>query len=140
MSPVMSIQKAIDSSHEWVKVLMQDYTFHNENKAFVILRATLKALRDRLPIENAVHLGSVLPVLIRGFYYDAWSPKGNSPYEKVEYDFIELVAYHLNGHDDIKLDEAVPITLKLIFDMMDKDSAQALRLHLPLSIKSLFPQ
>jgi uncharacterized protein (DUF2267 family) len=44
--------------------------------AYVALRATLHALRDRLTIEEAVHLGAQLPMLIRGFYYEGWTLSG----------------------------------------------------------------
>ena len=40
------------------------------------LRAVLHALRDRLPVAEAAHLGAQLPMLVRGFYYDCWKPAG----------------------------------------------------------------
>ena len=40
--------------------------------AYVALRATLHALRDRLGPENAVHLAAQLPMLLRGLYYEGW--------------------------------------------------------------------
>jgi len=37
-----------------------------------VLGAVLHALRDRLQIGLAVHLGAQLPLLVRGLYYDQW--------------------------------------------------------------------
>ncbi|MEU9045704.1 DUF2267 domain-containing protein [Kitasatospora sp. NPDC048343] len=39
-----------------------------------LLRAWLHTLRDRLPIDAAVHFGAQLPTLIRGVYYEGWDP------------------------------------------------------------------
>jgi uncharacterized protein (DUF2267 family) len=33
-------------------------------------------VRDRIPLELAVHLGSQLPLLVRGLYYDQWHAPG----------------------------------------------------------------
>jgi uncharacterized protein (DUF2267 family) len=38
------------------------------------LRAWLHALRDRLTVDAAAHFGAQLPELLRGTYYEGWSP------------------------------------------------------------------
>ena len=38
----------------------------------------MHAFRDQLPLAEAVHLGAQLPLLVRGIYYDGWSP-GTGP-------------------------------------------------------------
>jgi uncharacterized protein (DUF2267 family) len=38
-------------------------------------RAVRHALRDRLPLHLAAHLGAQLPLLVRGIYYDNWHPR-----------------------------------------------------------------
>jgi uncharacterized protein (DUF2267 family) len=48
----------------------------NRHKAYLALRATLHALRDRLTVEEVAQLGAQLPTLIRGFYYEGWDPTG----------------------------------------------------------------
>ena len=42
--------------------------------AYLALRTTLHALRDRLPVSEAAHLGAQLPMLVRGLYYEGWHP------------------------------------------------------------------
>ena len=36
------------------------------------MRSTLQALQDRLPPDEAVHLGAQLPNIVRGAYYEGW--------------------------------------------------------------------
>src|SRR2546423_6763305 len=44
----------------------------SRHDAYVALRATLHALRDRLPVEETAELAAQPPMLVRGFYYEGW--------------------------------------------------------------------
>ena len=57
----------------WLNEIMAELGSQDRHLAYLALRATLHALRDRLTVEEAVHLGAQLPVLVRGFYYDGWT-------------------------------------------------------------------
>ncbi|MGW2376518.1 MULTISPECIES: DUF2267 domain-containing protein [Kitasatospora] len=46
----------------------------DRHRAYRLLRAWPHALRDRLPIDVAAHLGAQSPTLVRGVYYEGWGP------------------------------------------------------------------
>ena len=46
----------------------------DRRQAWELLSAVLHALRDRLPVDLAAHLGAQLPLLVRGAYYDRFEP------------------------------------------------------------------
>lgn len=52
------------------------------------LRAVLHALRDRLPLDQAAHLGAQLPIVIRGLYYDQWHPAGKPEKWRTQDEFV----------------------------------------------------
>src|SRR5581483_3051587 len=56
--------------------------------AYSALRSVLHALRDRLTVEEAVDLGAQLPMLIRGLYYEGWTPSGKPLKERHTSDFF----------------------------------------------------
>ena len=136
---IRAIQKTYSKVSDCISRLMASHQFQDENKAFVILRATLKALRDRLTTEEALHLGAQLPALLRGFYYEGWNLNQQSRIRTKE-EFINDVRFHLNGHEDIDLDVATPLALKIILDIIDQGEAIEVLHQLPREIQELCPE
>ena len=54
------------------RTVQQNHHLSDRHHAYNALRAVLHALRDRLTPEQAVHLGTQLPILVRGVYYEGW--------------------------------------------------------------------
>ena len=65
--------KTLQTTNIWLDEIM-DQIGPARHTAWHVLGATLHALRDRLTIDQAVHLGAQLPLLVRGLYYDQWRP------------------------------------------------------------------
>ena len=57
----------VQKTHIWLNEIMQELGWEDRYKAYLGLRTTLHALRDRLPIEETAQLAAQLPMLIRGF-------------------------------------------------------------------------
>jgi hypothetical protein len=62
----------VQETNLWLKAIMESLHTDDRHLAYLSLRATLHALRDRLGSENAVHLAAQLPMLLRGLYYEGW--------------------------------------------------------------------
>lgn len=135
---IKAIHKTIEKVSEAINKLMASHLFPDEHKAFVILRASLKALRDRLTTEEAIQLGAQLPVLLRGFYYEGWNMK-NQSVSRTKEEFLTDVKYHLNGYDDLDLEIVVPAAMKVILDMIDQGEAVEVLHQLPRDIQELCP-
>ena len=60
------VLREIEKAYHWPKEL--------RHQSYAALRAVLHALRDRLTVEEAAQLAAQLPMLIRGIYYEEWSP------------------------------------------------------------------
>lgn len=63
--------KTLQTTNTWLDEIMTELG-PDRHVAWHALTAVLHALRDRLPLEVAVHLGAQLPMLVRGVYYDQW--------------------------------------------------------------------
>src|SRR5258705_8421818 len=68
--------KTIQTTNIWLDEIMAELSMESPDKhvAWHALRAVLMAVRDRMPVELAAHLGAELPLLIRRPYYDQFRP------------------------------------------------------------------
>ena len=85
--------EVLDSTYhktqEWIGQLAEN-SHLEKGDAYKALRAVLLTLRDRLPIQEAVHFGAQLPMLIRGLYYDGWKPS-ETPIKMSREQFLEAI-------------------------------------------------
>lgn len=73
---VRSFDRTVQETNEWLHELMEELHFENKQNTYIALRAVLHAVRDRLSPDEAVQMASQLPMLVKGFYYEGWSPAG----------------------------------------------------------------
>ena len=67
---ISAFESTLHKTNVWLKDLMSELEWETDyQRAYHALRAVLQALRDRLTIDEATHLASQLPMLIRGFYW-----------------------------------------------------------------------
>jgi uncharacterized protein (DUF2267 family) len=116
-SQFKTIQKSFIQLNDWLEEMREIYDFEQEEHAFLLLRATLKALRDRLSTEEVISLGNILPAILRGFYYEGWKPEGNKSET-----FTRSVISHLGGIREIDLEMTIPETLKIIYGRLNQSN------------------
>src|SRR5512143_2526643 len=80
-----------EKTNRWVNEISDLLYWDDHHKAYHGLRAVLHALRDRLPVPEAAHLGAQLPMLVRGFYYDNWKPTSTPVKMKTAQEFYDVV-------------------------------------------------
>jgi uncharacterized protein (DUF2267 family) len=84
-------ENTIQKTNLWLKEIKEELHFDTLQEAYAALRAVLHALRDRLTVEEAAELGSQLPMLIRGFYYEGWSPAHKPLKMRTAQEFLDYV-------------------------------------------------
>jgi uncharacterized protein (DUF2267 family) len=68
------LDTSVQKTHIWLKEIMEQVKINDRHQAYMALKATLHALRDRLSINEAAQLGAQLPLIIRGLFYEGWRP------------------------------------------------------------------
>lgn len=74
MTQVPVLASAWHKSQQWLAEIADELGWTDTQHAYVALRATLHALRDRLTVDEAADLAAQLPLVIRGIYFEGWNP------------------------------------------------------------------
>ncbi|MSU91479.1 DUF2267 domain-containing protein [Rhodobacteraceae bacterium 2CG4] len=100
---------------EWLNELCRDMDWAaDKGRAYLLLRSTLHAVRDFLTVEEAVNLSSQLPVLVRGFYFEGWTPARTPVHPRSKQDFLDRVAANFSKVPLDNVEEAVVAVFDLL--------------------------
>jgi uncharacterized protein (DUF2267 family) len=130
----------IQKTRVWLNDLMDKLDWRgNPQKAYLALRSVLHALRDRLTVEEAVHLGAQLPMLIRGFYYDGWELTGRPVKERHREEFLNHIRKAF--HDDTRVDpeKVVRAVFSVLAERTSAGEIEDVKHMLPRGLQDLWP-
>lgn len=88
--------RAVHTGNRWVKDLQTTLGWDDRRHAYSAFVAVLHALRDRLPFQEAVHLGAQLPMILAGAYYSGWRPSTTPRRFEDRRAFLDRVADELH--------------------------------------------
>jgi uncharacterized protein (DUF2267 family) len=100
VNAIVDIDAAIYETESWIDELTRRLGWHDREHAYRALLATLHALRDSLPRDEAIYLAAQLPPLLRGLYYEGWHPSAH-PAAKSRSAFLTRI------HDGVRRDRGV---------------------------------
>lgn len=126
--------KTLQTTNIWLDDIMEEIG-PDRQRAWHALGAVLRALRDRLPLELAVHLGAQLPLLVRGAYYEQWHLGGHGPAPRKLDDFLELVAGNLQGTRPMRLEDVTQAVFRTLARHVDAGQVRKVVDALPTEIR-----
>jgi len=126
----------LQTTNLWLKELMAELGWQDRHKAYMGLRLTLHALRDRLTVAEAVQLGAQLPMLIRGFYYEGWTPAGKPLKERHKESFLAP----LRDYFGIDAERVARAVFKVLERRISAGELADIKSLLPHELNELWPE
>jgi uncharacterized protein (DUF2267 family) len=130
--------KTLQTTHEWLKEIMVDLG-PDRQVAYRALAAVLHALRDRLGVDEAAHLGAQLPILVRGIYYDQWRPAGKPEKIRSRDEFLARVGDSMSDIRPVNTEVAVRAVFRTLAQRVSEGESEDVRSSLPAPIRQLWP-
>ena len=129
----------VQKANIWLKDLMEN-TGWDRRRAYQALRAVLHALRDRLTVEEAAEFGAQMPMLIRGIYFEGWSPTGKPVKERHREEFLARIREQFRGDDDINPETIAHAVFSLLAKRITHGEIEDVKHILPREIRDLWPR
>ncbi len=108
--------------------------------AWHALGAVLHALRDRVPVDLAAHVGAQLPRLVRGLYYDGWRPSDGPDKTRTLQGFLDRVADGLAAASPVDPRDAAQAVFRVLSHRMDPGQVGKLVEALPQPVQDLWTE
>lgn len=133
------LDTSVQKTHIWLKEIMECLETSDRHQAFMGLKVTLHALRDRLSIEEAAQLGAQLPIIIRGIFYEGWRPTAK-PDRATSWETFMKPVYLAVCQDGSFTPEQI---VSAVFDVLSRHVSRGeiadVVGQLPRNIRSLWP-
>ncbi len=124
----------------WLHAIMDETGVENSQQAYSALRAVLHAIRDRLMVDEAMHLGAQLPMLIRGFYYEGWTRSGKPLKYRHKEDFVAEVSKNLPGLSDDDMELTIQAVFKVLTHQITGGEIDQVKQQLPAGVRELWKE
>ena len=136
---VAALDHAVQQTNSWLKKLVEDHHFRDRHHAYSALRAVLHVLRDRLTLEQKLHLGAQLPMMVRGIYYEGWHIESKPKRDRNVDEFAASVGKQLPPNfprDPVGTSKAV---FDVLWQELDPGETAKIIDSMPLALRSMWP-
>lgn len=139
-----TIHEIFDTTLQKTQIWFNDLTTdldwqHRPQSVYLALRTVLHALRDRLTVEEALHLGAQLPMLIRGFYFEGWNLKDKPHKERHIEDFLEHVTDAFKDDPSVNARQVTRAVFRVLAKHVSAGEIEDIKGILPKELKELWP-
>ena len=129
----------VHKTHVWLNDIMQELGWEDRYKAYVGLRMTLHALRDRLTVEETAQLAAQLPMLIRGLYYEGWDPTGKPQKVRHKEAFLTPIRDHFRNDPRVNAEQVARAVLKVLTQHVSEGEIADIKHLFPTELRELWP-
>jgi len=128
--------KTLQTTNVWLDEIMSSLG-QDRKTAWKVLSVVLHALRDRLPIGLAAHLGAQLPILVRGVYYDQFEP-ARMPMDCDYEGFVAEVGEWLTDTRPIEPKDAIRAVFRVLSRHIERGQVDNVQNSLPAELWALW--
>ena len=133
-----AFDSTIHKTNVWLNEIMARLDTTDRHLAYHALWAVLHVLRDRLTVEAAVQFGAQLPMLIRGFYYEGWTPAGK-PLKWNKQEFVACIRDSFRGPSAPDPEKLVRVVFAVLAHHVSEGEVDNVKNILPKQLRELWP-
>jgi uncharacterized protein (DUF2267 family) len=134
---VSSLDRTVHKTNQWLQDLTDIGGYDGPQQAYTALHAVLHTLRDTLDIHEAAQLAAGMPMLLRGVFFEGWSPSQTLLRLRSRDDFLDAIRERM-GNADIDPEHAARSVFRLLEERIDDGEVQDVRNALHRKVRELW--
>ena len=138
MPGLQDLRAALSETEAWIDDVMRRLGWHDRERVYLVLLATLHALRDSLPQDEAIYIGAQLPPLLRGLYYDGWHPRAHLA-AKSRSAFLERIHDGVHRNAGIDVEQAARAVFAALAARLPAGELEDAKAATPQPLHGLWP-
>lgn len=136
-----AFDRTLETTHQFINDVSVAINVADKHITFIGIKAVLHALRDRIPLEEAVQLGSQFPALLAGFYYQGWKPAATPTKERSVTAFVAKVRENLpQGDYPTEIEYLIRGVFKTLTQWVSEGEIEEVIKMLPQDVQSLWSE
>lgn len=139
LNQIADLNQANQKGYEWLLLVGDALDITDRNRTYMLTRAVLHAVRDRLTVEEAHQLAAQLPLIWKGIFFDGYKPAGKPIKFKTKEEFLERIkagdGKQITNEEAIDAAEAVITVLETTVSEGEMDDVMQ---EMPKRLRELF--
>lgn len=124
------IDRTVAKTYEWLQAVAERAKLEDAHRAYLVLRAVLHVLRDRVEPDVAAHVSAQLPMLVRGIFFEGWDPS-KTPMRLALGDVLARVAREAGLRDAAEAQDVTRAVITVCWDELGQGTMDHLVSVLP---------
>ncbi len=139
---ILSLDRAIQNTILWLNDIQEELGWDSRDNVYQATKAVLQTIRDRLPVEEVVHLSANLPLVMKGMLMDGYDLRDKPLRVRSLEEFYDNVQDNYDGlrRNTIDTDEASHAVIRALNNRMGGGEMTKVAAVMPEKIKRLFEE
>lgn len=132
------IDHTVQLTHQWINELKERLGWESSRDCLRLLRTTLRQVRDHLGHDEMAQLSAQMPLIIRGMFFEGWSPR-TPVHERSLEAFMEPIEAKLGDVEGWRGASDVTAVFETLNEKISAGEVEDVRAGLQQSIRDLWP-
>lgn len=138
MTGLPVFDETVHATNTWLHEITSRLGWDDRQKGYRLLRLSLHALRDRLPITEGAQFSAQLPILLRGIFYEGWRPALTPGGARTTHEFLAGLRAAFSDDPDFDAEAAFREVINVVRMHVSAGEVEDMRRAMPDEIKRLW--
>jgi uncharacterized protein (DUF2267 family) len=140
MTGLSVFDETVHATNTWLHEITSRLGWDDRQKGYRVLRISLHALRDRMPVAVAAKFSAQLPMLLRGVFFEGWRPSATPTKVRSSEEFLSGLRSAFSDDRDFDAEAAFREVISVIKFHISAGEVEDVRRTMPKEIRALWEE